>query len=152
MASIERAKPADRPAIEAVLVSNDLPLDGLELALPLAVVARDGASLAGCAAVEAYGRAGLLRSVVVAESVRGTGVGRALVEAAEALAAEAGIRDLYLLTETAEAWFSRLGYERVTRADVPADLLASPEFASVCPESSAVMLKRLGVAAGNRRD
>jgi amino-acid N-acetyltransferase len=152
MAAIERAEPADRRAIEALLVSNELPLDGLELALPLAVVARDGNSLAGCAAVEAYGRAGLLRSVVVAESVRGTGVGRALVEAAEALAAEAGVRDLYLLTETAEAWFPRLGYQRVVRADVPAELLASPEFASVCPDSSAVMRKRLGAAAGSRSD
>jgi amino-acid N-acetyltransferase len=72
MAAIERAMPADRPAIEALLVSNDLPLDGLEPALPPAVVTRDGASVMGCAAIVAHGTAGLLRSVVVAESVRGT--------------------------------------------------------------------------------
>ena len=150
MTVIERALPADRPAIEALLASNDLPLDGLALALPLAVVAREGGSVVGSAAVEAYGPAGLLRSVCVSPAVRGTGLGRALVVAAEEAAAAAGVTDLFLLTETAEEWFPRLGYECVTRGEVPEALLASPEFASVCPESSAVMRKRLGAGAGER--
>ena len=69
------------------------------------------------AAIERFGDDGLLRSVVVAPDHRGSGVGQALVAAAEALAREAGIRDLWLLTETAIDWFPRLGYEVVERAD-----------------------------------
>ena len=76
--------------------------------------------IVGAAAVEPYGQAGLLRSVVVAESRRGTGLGRELVAAAEALAQEEGIRELYLLTETAADWFPRLGYEVVDREEARA--------------------------------
>ena len=39
MTVIELALEADRPAIESLLVGSGLPLDGLEIALPTAVVA-----------------------------------------------------------------------------------------------------------------
>lgn len=107
------------------------------------MVARADDSLAGCAAIEPYGSAGLLRSVVGAAEIRGTGLGRELVAAAESLAAAHGIEELYLLTETAAAWFPRLGYEATTRASIPAALAASPEFTGPCPDSAAVFRKRL---------
>lgn len=140
---IERALASDRSAIEGLLVGGGLPLDGLDAALPTAVVARDESGIVGCAAVEPYGSVGLLRSVYVAPDLRRTGLGRRLVAAVEALAASRGMAELYLLTETAEAWFPRLGYVAVTRASVPAALAASPEFASACPQSAAVLHKSL---------
>jgi amino-acid N-acetyltransferase len=143
MITIDRAEPGDRSAIEALLLANDLPLDGLELALPTAVVARDGAGLAGCAAFEIYGSAGLLRSVCVTAGLRGSGIGGKLVAAAEDTAVKEGIRELFLLTETAADWFPRLGYERTTRDACPAEMAASPEFVSACPASAAVLRKRL---------
>ena len=143
MISIEPALEADRPAIEGLLTGSGLPLDGLELALASAVVARADDSVVGCAAVEPYGPFGLLRSVCVAAELRGTGLGHQLVKAAEELAASRGIAELYLLTETAERWFPRLGYLPTTRAAVPAALTDSPEFVSACPESAAVLHKRL---------
>jgi amino-acid N-acetyltransferase len=146
MTSIERAKPADRAAIETLLVAADLPLTGLDLALATAVVARDGEAIVGCAAIEPYGSAGLLRSVAVTEALRGSGLGRRLVVEAEAFAAESGIDTLFLLTETAEEWFPRLGYSASTRGTVPATLAASPEFADACPDSAAVFRK--SIAAG----
>ena len=84
-----------------------------------------------------------MRSVCVVADRRGTGLGRSLVAAAEALAATRGIDDLYLLTETAADWFPRLGYEPTLRASVPAALAASPEFVNACSESAAVLRKRL---------
>lgn len=146
MTSIERSKPADRAAIEALLVASDLPLDGLELALATAVVARDGDTVVGVAAVEPYGTVGLLRSVAVTETLRGTGLGRGLVTAAEDVAAESGIETLFLLTETAAEWFPRLGYEASDRAGVPMALASSPEFTDACPDSAAVFRKM--IAAG----
>lgn len=143
MTSIERALDSDRPAIEGLLTGSGLPLDGLDIALPTALVARTGTDVVGCAAVEAYGSAGLLRSVCVAPDLRGTGLGTRLVAEAEALAAAHGIVELYLLTETAGPWFERLGYAATTRASVPPALTASPEFTSACPESAAVLSKRL---------
>ena len=143
MTAIELALDSDRSAIEGLLVANGLPLDGLDIALPNAVVARVDGGVVGCAAVEAYGSVGLLRSVCVAPELRGSGLGRGLVAAAEELATSRGIVELYLLTETAEAWFPRLGYVATSRAEVPAALTASPEFTTACPDSAAVLLKRL---------
>jgi amino-acid N-acetyltransferase len=143
MTTIELALDSDRPAIESLLAGSGLPLDGLELALGSAVVARGPKSLAGFAAVEPYGSLGLLRSVCVAADLRGSGLGHDLVKAAEELAASRGIAELYLLTETAEGWFPRLGYQPATREAVPAALTASPEFAGACPQSAAVLHKRL---------
>lgn len=141
--SIERALETDRPAVENLLTANGLPLEGLEIALANAVVARSAGGIAGCAAVEAYGPVGLLRSVCVAAELRGTGLGGRLVAAAEALAADRGVVDLYLLTDTAEAWFPRLGYTAAARESVPAPLTASPEFMGACPETATVLHKRI---------
>ena len=143
MNAIGQAGDADRQEIEQLLRENGLPLDGLELALPLAVVARGDAGIIGCAAVEPYGAVGLLRSVAVAPGSRGTGVGRQLVAAAERLAADRGIEDLYLLTETAEKWFPRLGYQPADRSSVPASLTVSPEFTTACPQTAVVLRRHL---------
>jgi amino-acid N-acetyltransferase len=143
MTAIEPALDSDRAAIERLLTSSGLPLDGLEFALTTAVVARSEGDVVGCAAFEPYGSVGLLRSVCVAADLRGTGLGRRLVAATEELAAAAGVAELYLLTETAGAWFPRLGYAAATRAGVPAALTDSAEFTGACPDSAAVFHKRL---------
>ena len=50
---------------------------------------------------------------------------------------------LYLLTTTAEGYFPKFGFERITRAEVPPSVQASVEFATACPASAIVMRKRL---------
>ncbi len=89
---IERASPSDVPAVQTLLAAAGLPPEGVAEAFETGLLAREGAEIVGVAAVEPYGRAGLLRSVVVTEAWRGTGVGRELVAAAEALARDEGIR------------------------------------------------------------
>ena len=143
MTAIERALDSDRSAIESLLTANGLPLDGLDIALPTAVVARGEGGVVGCAAFEPCGSVGLLRSVCVAAPLRGTGLGRKLVGATEQLAAVVGISELFLLTETAEAWFPRLGYVPTPRASLPTALMTSPEFTGACPDSAAVLHKLL---------
>jgi amino-acid N-acetyltransferase len=141
--TIERALDSDRTAIESLLVANGLPLDGLEIALPTAIVARGEGGVLGFAALEPYGSVGHHRSVCVAAPLRGAGLGRRLVDAAEQLAVSVGLSELFLLTETAQAWFPRLGYARAARSSVPASLTASPEFTGACPDSAAVLRKSL---------
>jgi amino-acid N-acetyltransferase len=142
----ERAVPADIPAVEALLSAAGLPLDGAAEAFDLGVVGRDEADgpVLAAAAIERFGQAGLLRSVVVAPERRGGGTGRALVTAAEALAREAGISDLYLLTETAVDWFPRLGYEVVERSEAAAVVGESIEFTTVCRDTGVPMRRTLG--------
>ena len=141
---IERATESDTPAVEALLAAAGLPLEGAVEALSMGVVARDGEAVVGAAAVEPFGSAGLLRSVVVAEPLRGTGVGRELVAAAEDLARERGLRDLYLLTETAAGWFPRLGYAVVSREEARAAVGDSIEFTMVCATTGVPMRRTLG--------
>jgi amino-acid N-acetyltransferase len=140
---IERALASDTPAVEALLAAAGLPLEGAAEALATGVVARDGEAVVGAAAVERYGEAGLLRSVVVTEPLRGTGLGRELVAAAEDLARDRGIRELYLLTETAARWFPRLGYAVVPREEARAAVGDSIEFTMVCATSGVPMRRAL---------
>ena len=69
--------------------------------------------------------------------------GSALIEHAEQYAASRSVRSIYLLTTTAEAFFKRLGYERIERSQAPPSIERTREFASLCPTSSAFMVKSL---------
>jgi amino-acid N-acetyltransferase len=70
-------------------------------------------------------------------------VGRQLVEAALRMATDRSISALYLLTTTADDYFSRFGFERIERHQVPLSVQSSIEFTSVCPSSATVMRKLL---------
>ncbi len=141
---IDWATPADVPAVEALLSAAGLPLEGAREAFALGVVGREGGRVVAAAAVEKYGAAGLLRSVVVDSAVRGTGLGRSIVAAAEDAARDAAVRELYLLTETAVDWFPRLGYEVVARSEAAAAVGESIEFTTVCRDAGVAMRKLLG--------
>jgi amino-acid N-acetyltransferase len=97
----------------------------------------------GLVGLELYGTDALLRSLVVGENARGKGLGSTLVAHAEQYASTKGVRSLYLLTTTAEAFFKRLGYAQINRSQAPASIKETREFASLCPASSAFMMKAL---------
>ena len=142
--AVRAAAPADLPAVRTLLSDAALPLDGADRAFEQGVVAVAGGVVVGAAAIERYGSDGLLRSVVVDPGLRRTGVGRALVTAAEALAGGLGIRDLYLLTETAVEWFPGLGYAVLDRASAPDGIAGSWEFRFACAERGVLMRRSLG--------
>jgi amino-acid N-acetyltransferase len=146
----EAARPEDAAAIQRLLDVNHLPTAGLRDHLDHAIVVRRGGAVVGSAAIEVYADGGLLRSVAVDPSVQGTGFGRELTEAALRLAADLELPALYLLTTTAEHFFPRFGFVRITREEVPASVRASIEFTSACPASAIVMRRPLVSAAGGR--
>ncbi len=65
------------------------------------------------------------------------------MSAAEAVARDNGSTDLILLTETAERWFSRLGFVLIDRTAVPAEVAASVEFQTACSTSAVAMRRPL---------
>ena len=140
---IVRSTADDLPDVEALLRDAGLPLVGVPAAVRTGVVAREGDALVGTAALEQYGAAALLRSVAVRTSDQGTGIGRALVSSIEDLARDMDIQELFLLTETAEAWFARLGYVPVARSSLPASILASDEVTVACSESAVTMRRTI---------
>ena len=137
--TIRRAEPDDWPAVAGILGALSLPLDGARDHLGEFVVAERGASVVGCAAVERYGDAGLLRSVAVVPAEQGKGAGRALVEWCLRDAAACGLRTVVLLTTTADRYFPRYGFEVIARDLVPDAVRASAEFQGACPASATVM-------------
>jgi N-acetylglutamate synthase-like GNAT family acetyltransferase len=136
---ITRASEADGPSMLQLLRASGLPIDGLVDHLNTALVARDGAEIVGCAAVEIYADGALLRSVAVAPAARGHGVGERLTEAAIALARSLRTPAVYLLTTTAESYFPRFGFVQSTRDLIPTGVQQSVEFRSACPASAIVM-------------
>ena len=150
---IQIAVPADGAAIRALLTQSALPVEGLESAALRLWVARDGDRVLGAVGLERYGAAGLLRSLVVAATDQRRGLGQELVAAVERESRAAGVQLLVLLTQTAEQFFRRLGYDVVDRAYVPDEVRQSAEFRSLCPASAACMTKSLhSTQTGSRND
>jgi amino-acid N-acetyltransferase len=105
--------------------------------------AGSAASPIGIVGVQLFGSDALLRSLVVAPAHRTHGLGQKLVAQAEHHARERGVTTLYLLTTTAEAFFRSRGYVVTPRDSAPAAIRSTPEFAGLCPASSAFLSKRL---------
>lgn len=97
----------------------------------------------GVVGLELYGSAALLRSLAVCQAVRGRGCAKRLVAEAEAHARDLGVRNIYLLTNTAKPLFESLGYTEAARELAPAAIRATREFSSLCPESASFMVKNL---------
>ncbi len=142
---IEKVSPEQVISVMNLLAHSGLPLDGLDVHLANTLVARRGASVIGSAALELYGEAALLRSVAVDETLRGQGIGQRLVAAALGLARAQGVRRVYLLTESAAAFFARLGFRPITRTEVTPAVQQSVEFISVCPQSAQAMVLEVPV-------
>jgi amino-acid N-acetyltransferase len=147
---IRTAEPDDLPAVEKLLISSDLPFDGVPENFGSFVVAEEKDAIVGAIGLELFDSAALLRSAVVSPGQRGTGVGRRLVEQILELAERSGVNDIYLLTTTAEDYFPRFGFRRTTRAAVPDAVKSSAEFRGACPDTAVVMERRVGSATGKR--
>jgi amino-acid N-acetyltransferase len=136
---VRSATDADHPEVIALLKAAGLPTAGVPRTLADFLVADTGDGLAGAIGLERYGSAALLRSAVVRTGDQGTGIGGVLVRAALARARDDGLREIFLLTTTAERWFPRFGFTRIEREQVPDAVRASVEFREACPASAAVM-------------
>ncbi len=138
--TISAAAPPDLPAVFDLLERTKLPSAGLRDHVGSTLVAREGGRIVGTAALELYGQAALLRSVAVAAERRGQGLGEALTRAALELARQRGVGTVYLLTDTAAAFFPRFGFRPIPRPEVNAAVLGSAEFTTACPATALVMV------------
>lgn len=120
------------------LITSDLPADlsGFTLAF-------DGEQIVGSAGMEVNGGIGLLRSLAVAETHRNQQLGQRLFTAALDYAKLREVKEVYLITNTAEAYFAQKGFQRVERSEVPVEISQTEQFSSLCPSSSAVMKMKL---------
>lgn len=142
--TLRQAVPGDWAAVQDLLLAAALPVDDLgpqELAGFL--IAETGDGTVGIIGLEILGTVGLLRSLVVADSARNTGLGGKLVCALESAAREAGITELWLLTIDAERYFQRHDFEITDRTATPDEIRQTAEFSALCPDTAYLMRKAL---------
>lgn len=137
--TIAAATAADLAPIKALLAASDLPTAGVDEHWKTFIVARDGAEVVACGGAEAYQFVALIRSVAVTPSYRSQGLGRRIVRQLLDRLASRGLREFYLLTTTAEAYFRKRGFKPVDRDEVHPQLLSSREFQDACPENAICM-------------
>lgn len=137
--SVRAATAADRTHVERLLRSEGLPLEGLAEHFEHFVVAEVAGAVIAAAGLEIHSRDGLLRSVVVTLDHRSTGVAQLLFRTIVENARRNRLRALYLLTTTAEDYFTLRGFSRVLREHVPETVKQSREFVDACPASAIAM-------------
>ena len=146
MSSDVNVRPAGEADLEVArewLAGAGLPIDDLTPAhMQNFLVAMTATGPVGMIGLEQFGAIGLLRSLVVDPGKRSAGLGRKLVDALEGKAARDGIRELWLLTIDADAYFVARGYELRDRNDAPAVIRQTPEFSSLCPGDAFLLSKR----------
>ncbi|WXG44551.1 MAG: arsenic resistance N-acetyltransferase ArsN2 [Promethearchaeati archaeon SRVP18_Atabeyarchaeia-1] len=139
---LRQATGLDLPMIKELLKSSNLPFEDISQKAGSMFVAYAHSKVIGIGGLEVYGNVGLLRSVVVEESIRGKGYGKALVHELTENAELVGVKELYLLTTSAERFFAQLGFHKVKRNRAPAPIRDTTEFKELCPVTSALMLRR----------
>jgi HAD superfamily hydrolase (TIGR01457 family) len=120
---IRLAGPGDAGQVVRLLEASGLGPGGVEDRLEGSLVAELDGRIVGTAAMERTGDDALLRSVAVDTDRRSGGLGSLLTARAVRLARDAGAGSVYLVTATAERFFSALGFQSMGTADrLPQDL------------------------------
>ena len=124
---------------EAALATEDLHEPGRRF---FAYSTLSGARV-GHGGYESLGENILLRSIVVDPAARGQGVGAGIVGLLLRRAYDQSARQAWLLTDTATAFFEHVGFKPVARDQAPAEVLATRQASSLCPDSATLMTRSI---------
>jgi amino-acid N-acetyltransferase len=125
--NIRPARVGDVPAIQELirtfadrkLMIRRSPGELYESIREFFVAVDDGGRVIGCAALHVFWEdLAELKCLAVSESAQGQGVGRRLVEACWASAADLEIRSVFTLTYVAN-FFERCGFHQIEKAELP---------------------------------
>lgn len=142
--SIRNSRPSDLPKVIKLLEQAHLPKDGVSDQFEnFLILENSSQNLIGCAGLELYEQFGLIRSVVIQPDLRNKNYGAKLVLELEQFGKNKELESLYLLTETAQRFFSKHGYTVVDRPQVPKEIQDSYEYSTACKVSAVVMTKKL---------
>lgn len=126
--------------LKKFLLVNQLPAEDLKLENSLLLTYYNTSDvLVGSGGLEFYGEKALLRSLAVSPEIRSQQHGKQIVKDLLHHARMAGVKEIFLLTETAFFFFQKFGFAEVPREEVPTEIKLSTEFSHVCPSTASVM-------------
>jgi N-acetylglutamate synthase-like GNAT family acetyltransferase len=135
------ARRGDTRAVADLLVSSSLAAAGVQSRMGSTLVCeRPEGGLAATASVEQSNGLGLLRSVAVAPDLRGSGLGMLAVGAAVRAGRNHGLKRVFLFTDTASAFFERLGFHALNRDDLPDPIRLWSQAREECAASAIAMV------------
>jgi amino-acid N-acetyltransferase len=140
---LQEATKEDIPLIVGLLRSNGLPYEDIASKICYLFIGYVGPRIIGIGGIEIHGKYGLLRSLVIEESLRGKGYGFALCDKLIEQGRLKGISEIHLLTTTAEDFFKKTGFERIERKVAPAVIQNTTEFKNLCPSSAVCMRMKI---------
>ncbi len=117
----------DLEQVRAMLSAAGMITEGIEWPPACYLVAWFGHEAAGVVGIESRLNAALVRSVLVAETMRGRGIGAALVAAARKAAHTRGAKMLYAFSTDAGEFFQRFGFELAPLDELVAALRGAPQ-------------------------
>ena len=142
--TVRLAEQQDLAKVKELLQNAHLPIEKIEDQFNNFILLFDDQStLIGSAGLEIYADFGLIRSVAITKALQNKKLGSLLVDEIEKLAKKKHLTALYLLTETAEKFFTKHGYTVQQRENVPMAIQNSFEYATTCKISAIVMKKDL---------
>ena len=133
----------DLKVIKSLLDNASLPSVDIENHLLNFLVLETSANLVGTIGMERYGDTALLRSLAIQNDYRNKGYGKELYYALISKLKKKNVNSIYLLTETAEGFFSKEGFQKIAREDVPPSIKQTQEYSNLCPEGAVCMVKML---------
>jgi len=129
--------------IRHLLLAVKLPTESIENHISDFLVAEIEGKVAGAVGLEIYSDIALLRSASVYPAYQNQGIGNRLVDAIFEYAKGKGVKELILLTSTAESYFLKKGFIPIDWKTLTGDILTSAEFTGACPTSAVCMRKNL---------
>ena len=138
---IEPAQLTDKEAVISLLQQGQLLTDDLPNGLPDFIIAKEEGNAVGVAGLERFGSVGLLRSLAGDPSHQGRHIAAQLVSRLLDAAQASALDEVYLITNTADRYFERYGFQTVSRQEVPTAIQRTQQFSELCP-SSAIVMKR----------
>lgn len=139
---IRSAQLGDQEDIASLLSGFMLPLEGLENTR-IWVLQEDSGNIIGTVGLEVWGKNGLLRSVAVKKNWQNRGCGTCLINHVVDEARKNEISDLFLLTQTAQSFFRKMGFRKIESSRVAGSIKDSAEFKGACPKTATLMCLKL---------
>ena len=129
----------DIKQIEQLLKKVKLPYTDFKQHLHNFLVAKKNNKIVASAGLEIYNNIALLRSVAVYPEYQGRNLGKLLYLKLKKYAINCGVHELYLLTDTADKYFKRLGFKPIKRSLAPDKIANSKQFLYLCPSAAVLM-------------